>query len=118
MPCQHIAMKNQGEYGFTLIELLVVIIIIGILAAIAIPAFLNQKRQAEMADGKSDIRNVANIIEQQSATRNSANATYSQSINEFRNALIEANVFSDYNGNPRKKTMAFCTNTEEFVVVF
>jgi len=52
--------QEEGESGFTLIELLVVIIIIGILAAIAIPVFLNQRKKAVDASMKSDLRQVAN----------------------------------------------------------
>lgn len=52
-----------GDHGFTLIELLVVIIIIGVLAAIAIPVFLNQRRKGYDAQTKSDIRNVATAEE-------------------------------------------------------
>ena len=53
----------KNEEGFTLIELLVVVLIIGILAAIAIPAFLSQRERAWESELTSSVRNVALEIE-------------------------------------------------------
>ena len=66
--------QQEKEGGFTLIELLVVIIIIGILAAIAIPVFLNQRKKGYDAQAKSDLRNFG-TLEETYLTDNSAYST-------------------------------------------
>ena len=70
--------RAESEKGFTLIELLVVILIIGILAAIAIPAFLNQRNKAYDSAAKSNLRTAA-TAEETYATDN--NGTYPAAVN-------------------------------------
>lgn len=67
---------SHVKKGFTLIELLIVVVIIGILAAIAIPKFANTKEKAYVASMKSDLRN---LITAQEAYYSDNNQLYAQS---------------------------------------
>ena len=57
------ALREEREGGFTLIELLVVILIIAILAAIAIPVFLNQRKKGWVSQAQSALKNMATAQE-------------------------------------------------------
>jgi|SRR3954447_3211602 len=65
----------QEESGFTLVELLVVMLILGILAAIAIPAFLNQRSKASDSDAKSNANTAQQAIETLATDNNGSYAT-------------------------------------------
>jgi prepilin-type N-terminal cleavage/methylation domain-containing protein len=65
----------MNRKGFTLIELLIVVVIIGILAAIAIPKFANTKQKAVIASMKSDLRNLVTAEEAYFSDQNTYTGT-------------------------------------------
>jgi type IV pilus assembly protein PilA len=68
-------MQTTNRKGFTLIELLIVVVIIGILAAIAIPKFANTKEKAYVASMKADLKNLVNVEEAYFADNNTYGST-------------------------------------------
>jgi prepilin-type N-terminal cleavage/methylation domain-containing protein len=98
----------SNRKGFTLIELLIVVVIIGILAAIAIPKFANTKEKAVVASMKSDLRNLVTAQEAFfSDNQDYAGGTYKG----------DGTVYVQVNGLAGAGTLAFTPSANNVVVI-
>ena len=98
----------SNRKGFTLIELLIVVVIIGILAAIAIPKFANTKEKAVVASEKSDLRNLVTAQEAFfSDNQDYAGGTY----------VGDGTVYTQTNGLAGAGRLAFTPSANNTVVV-
>ena len=89
-------MQTNNRKGFTLIELLIVVVIIGILAAIAIPKFANTKEKAYVASMKADLKNLVNVQEAYFADNNQYGST-AQLAGKY--SVSKGNVMGAITGN-------------------
>lgn len=98
------------EDGFTLIEILVVILIIGILTAIAIPVFLNQRKAAADAALHSDMKNAVTAIQTYIATNKGEKLPITATV-------IKPIMGGNSSGVSKETTLAVSGNTEEWCVL-
>jgi type IV pilus assembly protein PilA len=108
---------QSEESGFTLIELLVVVLIIGILAAIAIPAFLGQREKAQDSEAKSAVRNAQSAAEAFYTDGQTYDGMTETALESIEPSLTQANNFQVTENDTTGYTLAVDSdNGREFSI--
>ena len=115
---RRLATRSANRQGFTLIELLIVVVIIGILAAVAIPKFSNTKDKANISNMKSDLKNLLTTQESFYSDSNKYGSKTSLTGAPYNFVLSNGGVVTDITGdstgwsatitNPAVKSVAAC----------
>jgi type IV pilus assembly protein PilA len=100
---RRLRLRLTHQHGFSLIEVLVVMLILGVLAAIALPAFLGQQQKGEDADAKSNARNLVSLVDACYTSKDDYTLCSDQ-------ASLGGNIGIPYGTNPGEANVAASTH--------